>query len=126
MLAEFGRMQESCSQRFSARQPQPTSSMCRVIRQWASRSTAVGSGVMSIASQDRRCWPFALLIVCFTAGCSRQNPAQTEEVRPVKTMVVGAGDASYVRYFPGRAAAAKAVDLAFLVPGLVTRVRTEL
>jgi len=76
---------------------------------------------MNIASQGRRCWLFALLIVCFSAGCSRQNPTQTEEVRPVKTMIVGASDASYVRYFPGRVEAAKTVDLAFQVPGLVTR-----
>jgi multidrug efflux system membrane fusion protein len=75
---------------------------------------------MTIANQDQRYSLFALLIICITAGCSRQNPAQTEEVRPVKTMVVGAGAASYVRYFPGRVEAAKAVDLAFQVPGLVT------
>src|SRR5215472_15933328 len=94
--------------------------MSRAVRHWASNSTALGSGVLNIASQDQRGRLFALLIACFTAGCSPQNPAQTEEVRPVKTMVVGAGDASYVRYFPGRVEAAKAVDLAFQVPGLVT------
>jgi multidrug efflux pump subunit AcrA (membrane-fusion protein) len=83
---------------------------------------------MNIASQHQGCWLFAWLMVCFTAGCSRQNPAQTEEVRPVKTMVVGAGDASFVRSFPGfvrsfpgRVEAAKAIELAFQVPGLVTK-----
>ncbi|HKE26094.1 MAG TPA: efflux RND transporter periplasmic adaptor subunit [Bryobacteraceae bacterium] len=91
-----------------------------MIRHLAPKSAAVGSGVMNIASQDRRFWLFALLIVS-TAGCSRQNPSQTEEVRPVKTMVVGAGDASYVRYFPGRVEATRAVDLAFQVPGLVAQ-----
>lgn len=77
-----------------------------MIRYLASNSTVLGSG---------------LLIVCFSAGCSRQNPVQAEEIRPVKTMVVGAYAGSYVRYFPGRVEAAKAVDLAFQVPGLVTR-----
>lgn len=91
-----------------------------MIRHLASKSTALGC-VVKIAGQTQRYLLFALLIVCFTAGCSRQNPAQTEEVRPVKTMVVGAGDTSYVRYFPGRVEAAKAVDLAFQVPGLVTK-----
>src|SRR5215472_19366541 len=99
--------------------------MSRAVRHWASNSTALGSGVLNIASQDQRGRLFALLIACFTAGCSPQSPAQTEEVRPVKTMVVGAGDASYVRYFPGRVEAAKAVDLAFPVPGLITRLRVK-
>jgi RND family efflux transporter MFP subunit len=61
----------------------------------------------------------ALSIGCFASACSRQNPVPPEAVRPVKTMLIGKGAESYVRTFPGRVEAAKSVDLAFQVPGLV-------
>ena len=65
--------------------------------------------------------PVALSIVCFVVGCSSDHPAPTEEARPVKTMVVAAGDRPTVRSFPGRVQASKMVDLAFQVPGVLVR-----
>jgi multidrug efflux system membrane fusion protein len=63
--------------------------------------------------------PIALSISFLASNCSRQNPVPPEVVRPVKTMVIGKGAESYIRTFPGRVEAAKSVDLAFQVPGLV-------
>ena len=63
----------------------------------------------------------ALCGMVVAAGCSRESPAPPELIRPVKTMTVGAGGGSYTRTFPGRVEAAKSVDLAFQVPGLVVR-----
>jgi membrane fusion protein, multidrug efflux system len=61
-------------------------------------------------------------ILCLAAGCSpRQEAVRSVEPRPVKTMVVAAGGGSYLRSFPGKVAAAKSVELAFQVPGLVVR-----
>lgn len=74
---------------------------------------------MNVWSCRHRRWLFALSITCLTAACSRQSPPQHEEIRPVKTMIVGEGGTSYIRTFPGRVEAAKTVDLSFQVPGLV-------
>ncbi len=63
----------------------------------------------------------ALCGMVLAAGCSRESPAPAELIRPVKTMTVGAGGGSYTRTFPGRVEAAKSVELAFQVPGLVVR-----
>lgn len=63
----------------------------------------------------------ALPMICLAAGCSRQNPVRPEAVRPVKTLVIGGDSGFRVRTFPGRVEAAKSVDLAFLVPGLLVR-----
>lgn len=65
--------------------------------------------------------PVALSIVCLVVGCSSGHPASTEESRPVKTMVVAAGDRSTVRSFPGRVEASKMVDLAFQVTGVLVK-----
>ena len=42
-------------------------------------------------------------------------------VRPVKTMVVAAGDGLQVRSFPGRVQGSKSVELAFRLPGLLVK-----
>ena len=65
--------------------------------------------------------PVALSIVCLVVGCSSGHSTATEDVRPVKTMVVAAGDRPTVRSFPGRVEASKMVDLAFQVPGVLVR-----
>jgi RND family efflux transporter MFP subunit len=55
------------------------------------------------------------------AGCPPGDATQSDAIRPVKTMVVAAGDEPQVRSFPGRVEAAKRVELAFQVPGLLTK-----
>jgi RND family efflux transporter MFP subunit len=54
-------------------------------------------------------------------GCSHPSQSNAEAVRPVKTMVVVAGDDSHVRSFPGRVEASRRVELAFQVPGLLVK-----
>src|SRR5215467_14540677 len=64
---------------------------------------------------------FALGISYLSAGCSRQMPPRADVVRPVKTMVVAAGEASHTRSFPGKVEASNRVELAFQVPGLLIK-----
>jgi RND family efflux transporter MFP subunit len=71
--------------------------------------------------EPQRGLPIALSIVCLAVGCSTQHSAPTEEARPVKTMVVAAGDRPTVRSFPGRVEASKMVDLAFQVSGVLVK-----
>jgi membrane fusion protein, multidrug efflux system len=61
----------------------------------------------------------ALSIIFLAAGCSREEPPRPEVVRPVKTMVVIAGDEAHVRSFPGRVEGSKSVELAFQVSGVL-------
>jgi RND family efflux transporter MFP subunit len=65
--------------------------------------------------------PLALSIVCLAVGCSPNHSPAPEPVRPVKTMLVAAGNKPTVRSFPGKVEASKKVDLAFQVPGLVVK-----
>jgi membrane fusion protein, multidrug efflux system len=65
--------------------------------------------------------PVALSIACLVVGCSSDHSTPNEEVRPVKTMLVAAGDRPNVRSFPGRVEASRMVDLAFQVPGVLVR-----
>ena len=53
------------------------------------------------------------------AGCEQAPPPRAESVRPVKTLVVDAGDQERTRAFPGVVEASRRVELAFRVPGLV-------
>jgi multidrug efflux system membrane fusion protein len=62
------------------------------------------------------------LLITFLVGCSSGNPNAAEEARPVKTMVVAAGDQPTVRSFTGRVEASRMVDLAFQVPGVLATV----
>src|SRR5262245_26938844 len=65
--------------------------------------------------------PLVVSAICLAAGCSSHEPKETEQVRPVKTLVVSAGDKPDVRLFPGKVEAAKSVDLAFQVPGVLIK-----
>ena len=65
--------------------------------------------------------PVALSIVCLVVGCSSGPSTGPEEPRPVKTMVVAAGDTPTVRSFPGRVEASRMVDLAFQVSGVLVK-----
>src|SRR5262245_9851444 len=69
-------------------------------------------------AKARRRWPLVVSALCL-AACSHEPEA--EPVRPVKTMVVATGNGRQVRAFPGRVEAAKSVDLAFQVPGLLIK-----
>ena len=64
---------------------------------------------------------FALLsLILLTPGCSKKQEAvKTEEIRPVKTIVVKAPDAGGIRHFPGRIDANRKADLAFRISGKV-------
>src|SRR5262245_37253837 len=55
--------------------------------------------------------------ICLAIGCS--TTPQTQPIRPVKTLVIAADNQPSVRSFPGKVEAAKSVDLAFQVPGLL-------
>jgi multidrug efflux system membrane fusion protein len=63
--------------------------------------------------------PIALSILVLAVGCSPTAPTASDVVRPVRTMVVAAGEDSHVRTFPGRVEASNKVELAFQVPGLL-------
>jgi hypothetical protein len=64
--------------------------------------------------------PMASPLLCLTIGCSRQAPVPSEEVRPVKTMVVAPAGGTYLRVFPGRVEASKSAELSFQIgKGLV-------
>ena len=63
--------------------------------------------------------PIALSILVLAGGCSPTAPTASDVVRPVRTMVVAAGEDSHVRTFPGRVEASNKVELAFQVPGLL-------
>jgi len=54
-------------------------------------------------------------------GCSRHAPPAADVVRPIKTMVVTAGDDMRMRIFSGTVEASKRVELAFQVPGLLAK-----
>src|SRR5215831_571652 len=65
--------------------------------------------------------PITLSIICLTIGCSAEHPAASEPPRPVKTLVVTAGNKPTIRSFSGRVEASKKVDLSFQVPGVVIK-----
>jgi len=73
------------------------------------------------SGQSKALQPFArfLTLLLLTAGCSPPAPRPSEPIRPVKTMVVVAGDETHQRAFSGRVEASKKVELAFQVPGLL-------
>src|SRR6476469_1604105 len=59
--------------------------------------------------------------LCADSGCSETEPSANNPVRPVKTMVVAAGDDSHERSFPGKVETSRRVELAFQVPGLLVK-----
>jgi RND family efflux transporter MFP subunit len=60
-----------------------------------------------------------LAVSALTGGCRRDEPVQAEQIRPVKTAVVTAVEATQTRLFSGRVVAAREADLAFRVSGLL-------
>jgi multidrug efflux system membrane fusion protein len=60
------------------------------------------------------------LICCLNSGCEPEALPPRDVPRPVKTMVVLAGEDTRQRTFPGTVEAAQRVDLAFQVSGLLT------
>ena len=63
----------------------------------------------------------AAALLGLTLGCSPAEADRTTPVRPVKTMVVASGGDVRTRIFPGVAEAARRVELAFQVPGLLVK-----
>jgi membrane fusion protein, multidrug efflux system len=63
----------------------------------------------------------SLAVIPLAEGCSRQTPPDPDVVRPVKTMVVVAGDETRTRVFPATVEATSRVELAFQVPGLLVK-----
>jgi len=74
-----------------------------------------GSGGLALIA------PITLSIICLAAGCSPPDPVHSEVTRPVKTMVVAAGEEARERSFSGRVEASKTADLAFSVAGLLVK-----
>lgn len=62
----------------------------------------------------------ALSMICL-AGCSPPEKAPTNVIRPVKTMVVSAGEDARVRIFSGRVEASRSADLTFAVSGVLIK-----
>lgn len=58
---------------------------------------------------------------CIIAGCTPPAPPRTDFVRPVKTLVVAAGEDTQTRSFSGIVEASRRVELAFQVPGLLVK-----
>lgn len=73
------------------------------------------SGAVSLAS-----WLPWVGLTSLYCGCSQQVVDAPEVVRPVKTMVVTAGDDTHLRVFSGTVEASRRVELAFQVSGLLT------
>jgi RND family efflux transporter MFP subunit len=67
--------------------------------------------------------PLSITLVAF--GCSPPASTRSDVVRPVKTMVVSAGDETHSRSFPGKVEASKKVELSFQVPGLLEKFRLK-
>ncbi len=78
---------------------------------------------LGVSDQRRRALRLlvALSLIFLAYGCSRQEETRSEAARPVKTMLVTAGNPPLVRTFPGKVEASKSVELAFQVPGLLVK-----
>jgi membrane fusion protein, multidrug efflux system len=69
----------------------------------------------------RRSLPLVLLFLWLVAGCTSPPPVRSDLPRPVRTIVVSAGDETHLRVFSGKVEASKRVELAFQVPGLLIK-----
>lgn len=61
----------------------------------------------------------AACVAVLIAGCSRPAEQQPDVIRPVRTLVIAAGEDTKTRVFPGRVEASKQVELTFQVSGLL-------
>ncbi len=64
---------------------------------------------------------FAIVVCLAQLGCSRPVAPTPEIVRPLKTIVVSAGEDMRSRVFSGKVDAANRVQLAFQVPGVIVK-----
>lgn len=64
---------------------------------------------------------FASFVTLLACGCSRPAPPVVDVARPVKTLVVTAGEDTRTRSFPGVVEASRRVELAFQVDGLLVK-----
>ena len=62
-----------------------------------------------------------LLLSAIGVGCGGNEPPREQPARPVKTMIIAAGDETHTRSFPGKVNAARKAELAFQVSGLLER-----
>ncbi len=61
----------------------------------------------------------SFVVFALLCGCQPTPPPRTELIRPVKTMLVAAGEDVRIRSFPGTVEASRRVELAFQVSGLL-------
>ncbi|WP_428308208.1 efflux RND transporter periplasmic adaptor subunit [Lacipirellula sp.] len=85
---------------------------------------SVAAGQRPAGATHGRFRPMCVLLTLLTAiaiGCTPPVAERTEPIRPVKTMVIAAGGDVRTRIFPGVAEAARRVELAFQVPGVLVK-----
>ena len=68
-----------------------------------------------------RSFPIALAMLLVAGGCAPSVSTPTEMTRPVKTTVIGEGEDTHVRTFPGKVEASRKAELAFQVSGLLIK-----
>ena len=92
---------------------------------WDGQAEQSGGAILNVKNRRRnnlrRSVPVALTVVCFATGCGAPEPIRLEVVRPVKTMVVGAGEETRTRFFSGVVEASKSAELAFAVPAVLIK-----
>ncbi len=80
---------------------------------------------MSTGSWYRERFGWTMLVILpilyLVAGCAQEPTSESNAVRPVKTVVVSAGDNLRTRSFPGKVEASQTAELTFLVPGLLVK-----
>lgn len=70
--------------------------------------------------RGRDTWLRASVVLCAAlTGCAKNEPPAVEVIRPVRTMVVVAGDEAQTRILPGKVEASHNAELAFQVAGLL-------
>jgi len=84
------------------------------------RESATKAGSSRRRSLGRKA-AIGLSTLCLVVGCSTPPAPRPVEARPVKTMVVTAGDELRTRSFPGTVEASRRVELTFQVPGLLVK-----
>ncbi len=67
-----------------------------------------------------RCLIVGASLLPLSTGCDSKAVPRAEVIRPVKTMVLAAGEDTRTRLFPGRVEASRRVELAFQVSGILS------